>query len=341
MNSFIDDYFQVYILPVSSHVVGKYRFQSISPAPFLGILWRKVPMSPPKHFLIAGATGRQGGAVVTALLSSTEFGIDPKNVYAITRDPAGASAQRLASTWPGINIVAGNLNNSDALFKQLKSSILPETAVFLAQAHGPTEVDDAKGFIDAAKSYGVAYFVYSSVDRGGRQLSDSDPSYCKTFSDKFIIEKHLKDVAEKGMAYTILRPTWFAENAWWGFPGKLCMAGWKVWMKGKRMQVVTARDVGRWAAEALIRPDRTGIRNEALSVASDYLSFPEVDEIFKKKTGKGVPVTYGWFTSLMIWMVKDLNTMFNFINERDYGADLPWLKERLEPTTFAQWVDTI
>ncbi|CZR56365.1 related to nucleoside-diphosphate-sugar epimerase family protein [Phialocephala subalpina] len=299
-------------------------------------------MSPPKHFLIAGATGRQGGAVVTALLSDS-FRINPKNVWAITRDATGASAQRLLSKWPGINIVAGDLNNPYTLFEQLGKSILPQTAVFLAQAHGPTELSDAKGFTDAASSHGVAYFVYSSVDRGGREISDSDPSYCKTFSDKFHIEQHLKSVAGggKGMDYTILRPTWFADNAHWGFPGKLCMTGWRDWMKGKRMQVVTTRDIGRWAAEGLVRPDRTGIRNEALSIASDELSFEDIDLIFKRKTGKGVPVTFRWAASLMIWLVKDLNTMFSFINERDYGADLPWLKERLEPTTFEQWVDTI
>ncbi|KAK5062911.1 hypothetical protein LTR84_004987 [Exophiala bonariae] len=300
-------------------------------------------MSPPKHFLVGGATGRQGGAVVNALLGNPELNIESKNVWAITRDPAGASAKRLTSTWPGINLVVGDLNKPDELFQQLGTSISPHTAVFLAQAHGPTELLEAKGFIEAASAHGVAYFVYSSVDRGGRQLSDSDPSYCKTFSDKFYIEKHLKQVAaqEKRMDYTVIRPVWFADNAHWGFPGKLCMTGWRDWMKGKRLQVVTTKDIGRWAAEALVRPDRTGIRNEALSIASDELSFQEIDLIFKKKTGKGVPVTFGWATWLIIWLVKDLNTMFSFINERDYGADLPWLKTQLEPTTFAQWVETL
>ena len=302
-------------------------------------------MSPPKHFLIAGATGRQGGAVVSALLSNPDFGIEPEHVWAITRDAVGASALRLVSKWPGLNIVVGDLNKPHVLFEQLRHLILPQTAVFLAQAHGPTEVSDAKGFINAAISHGVAYFVYSSVDRGGRELSDADPSYCKTFSDKFEIEQHLKNVVAqqegKGMDYTIIRPTWFADNAHWGFPGKLCMTGWRDWMHGKRMQVVTTRDIGRWAAEGLVRPDRTNIRNGALSIASDQLSFQDIDTVFKKRTGKGVPVTFGWFASLVIWSVKDLNTMFGFINERDYGADLPWLKERLEPTTFAQWVDTI
>jgi hypothetical protein len=119
------------------------------------------------------------------------------------------------------------------------------------------------------------------------------------------------------------------------------MAGWRDGMNGKRMQVVVTKDIGRWAVEGLIRPDRTGIRNQALSVASDELSFDDIDLIFKKKTGQGVPVTYGWLASSMIWSVKDLNTMFRFINEREYGADLSWLKERLDPTTFTQWVDTL
>ena len=301
-------------------------------------------MPPPRHFLVAGATGRQGGAVVEALLSDTDLQIESKNVWAITRDAAGAPAQQLRSKWPGINILSGNLNNPSALFENVGKTDLSQTACFLAQAHGPTELTDGKGFIDAAASYGISYFVYSSVDRGGRELSDFDPSYCKTFSDKYHIERHLKAVSSSGggkLHYTIIRPTWFADNACWGFPGRLCMTGWRDWMKGKRMQVVTTRDIGRWAAEALVRPDRTGIRNEALSVASDELSFQDVDRIFKQKTGKGVPVTFGWPAMLMIWLVKDLYTMFQFINERDYGADLPWLEERLEPTTFAQWVDTL
>jgi hypothetical protein len=136
------------------------------------------------------------------------------------------------------------LNNPYVLFDQLDRLILPRTAVFLAQSHGPTELSDAKGFIDAASSHGIAYFVYLSVDRGGRTLSDSDPLYCKTFSDKFYIEQHLKSVAGKGMDYIIIRPTWFADNAHWGFAGRLCMTGWREWMKGEAH--AGCHDEGYW-----------------------------------------------------------------------------------------------
>ncbi|KAF7561366.1 hypothetical protein G7046_g2791 [Stylonectria norvegica] len=301
-------------------------------------------MSDIQNFLIAGATGRQGGAVVEALLSDPTLNIEAKNIFAVTRQANGPGAKKLRERYQGINIIGGDLNDPKQIFQQLDKAIVNRTAIFLAQAHGPTELEDAKAFINAAAANEVPYFVYSSVDRGGREISDKDPSYCKTFSDKFYIEQHLRSVSNsshlngRNMDYTILRPTWFADNAWWGFPGKLCMTGWRENMNGKKMQVTVTKDIGRWAAEALVRPDRTGIRNQALSIASDELSFKDIDEIFIRHTGKGVPVTYGLLARFFIWLVKDVNTMFRFIGEREYGADLAWLKTQLKPTTFEQWV---
>ncbi|KAI5468167.1 hypothetical protein BGZ63DRAFT_373058 [Mariannaea sp. PMI_226] len=302
-------------------------------------------MSVFEYYLVAGATGRQGGAVIKALLTHPSIQLNARNVFAISRQPDGPGAKRLRERYEGINIVCGDLKSSEEIFQQLDKNIIRKTGVFLAQAHGPTEVEDGKAFINAAEKNGVPYFVYSSVDRGGLELSDRDPSYCKTFSDKFLIEQHLKNVCGSSpknshkMDYTILRPTWFADNAWWGFPGQLCMTGWRENLKGKTLQVTVTKDIGRWAAEALMRPDRSGIRNQALSIASEELSFDDVDRIFKKHTTKGVPVTYNLLARFVIWAMRDLNTMFQFIGERTYGADLIWLKTHLEPTTFETWVE--
>jgi uncharacterized protein YbjT (DUF2867 family) len=297
-------------------------------------------MSSPTSFLVAGGTGRQGGAVVNALLADKSASIAPKHVYVLTRNTNSAAATALAAR--GISLVQGELGQPDAIFKQLAAQDVDfgQTAVFLAQAHGPTELNDAKGFIDAAITNGLAYFVYSSVDRGGKERSDRDASYCKTFSDKFQIEKHLEAASAGGkhINFTILRPTWFADNALWGFPGKLCMTGWRENMNGKRMQVVVTKDIGRWAVEALLRPDASGIRNTAISIASDYLSFKEIDDIFRQETGKPVGVINGWLARFMIWLIKDLRTMFGWIGERDYGANLEELARTVEPTTFRVWV---
>ncbi|KAK6067839.1 nucleoside-diphosphate-sugar epimerase family protein [Seiridium cupressi] len=279
-------------------------------------------MSDLQYYLVAGATGRQGGAVVDALLSRPTVKVAPSSIYAITRQGGGPGATKLCDKYRGIRILPGNLSDPNSIFQQLEHSILSKAGVFLAQTHGPTELGDAKGFIDAAVMNGIPYFVYSS----------------------FHIEQHLRKAAgssqsgSKKMDYTIIRPTWFADNAYWGFPDQLCLTGWRENMKGKTMQVTVIRDIGRWAVEAFVRPDEIGIRNQALSIASDELSFNEVDKIFMRHTGKGVPVTYGLLARLVIWMVNDLHTMFKFIGERPYGADLPWLANHLKPTTFEQWV---
>lgn len=297
-------------------------------------------MPAPTTFLIGGGTGRQGGAVVNALLSDKSNSVQPKSVYVLTRNLEGGAAKRLALR--GVQLIQGQLNQPAPIFEQLTAAgvNLSKTAAFLAQAHGPTEVSDAKLFINAAIAADLAYFVYSSVDRGGKELSDRDASYCKTFSDKFLIEKHLEAASARGngISYTILRPTWFADNALWGFPGRLCMTGWRENMGGKRMQVVTSKDLGRWAVEALLRPDASKTRNTAVSVASDMLSFDEIDQIFREETGEPVGVTYGWLARLLIWSTKDLSTMFGWINERDYGADLKELSKTVKPTTFREWV---
>lgn len=296
-------------------------------------------MEQPKSFIVAGGTGRQGGAVVAALLKDNTSPIAAQRIWVITRNSTGPNASRLAAQ--GVNLITGELGNPTNIFEQLrKKGVNPnQSALFMAQAHGPAELSDAQQFINTAVAFKVRYFVYSSVDRGGRELSDRDASYCKTFSDKYHIEKHLiATTSESGTAYTILRPTWFADNALWGFNGRLCMTGWRENMNGKRMQVVVTRDIGRWAVEALLRPDGAKLRNEAVSIASDELTFKEIDDILREETGQPVGVTYGWLARLMIWAITDLRTMFGWINERDYGADLKWLSSIVEPTTFRQYV---
>lgn len=293
-------------------------------------------------FIIAGGTGRQGGAAINALLNDPISPVQPNKIYAITRNANSAASRSLASK--GIQLIQGDLTDSTAIFDYARThgAKPAQTGAYLAQAHGPQEVLQAKAFIDAAVSLGIAYLVYSSVDRGGPALSDRDPSFCKTFSDKYLIEKHLIAASSKtpSLSYTILRPTWFADNALWGFPGRLCMTGWRDTLHGQRMQITCVADIGRWAATALLRPDTPKVRNQAISVASDELSFAEADAIFREETGgkECIPVANAWLTWLVIWLVKDLRTMFAWIGQRPYGAEIEWLARYVEPTSFRDWV---
>lgn len=83
------------------------------------------------------------------------------------------------------------------------------------------------------------------------------------------------------------------------------MTGWRDNLGGKTLQVTVTKDIGRWAVEGLVRPNRTGMRNQALSIASDEMSFDQVEAAFTKHTGRVVPVTTGLLARGIIWLVND------------------------------------
>lgn len=80
--------------------------------------------------LITGATGKQGGSVVNALLKQgTDY-----EILAVTRDPQSASAQRLAARSPKIKLVAGNLDDAGEIFNKAREvSEAPIWGVFSVQ----------------------------------------------------------------------------------------------------------------------------------------------------------------------------------------------------------------
>lgn len=69
-----------------------------------------------KAVLITGATGKQGGAVVDALLAAnTDY-----QILAVTRNVDSPSAKKLASRSSKIALVQGDLDNSAELFNNAK-----------------------------------------------------------------------------------------------------------------------------------------------------------------------------------------------------------------------------
>lgn len=72
-----------------------------------------------RALLITGATGKQGGSVIKALLArNTNF-----KILAVTRDVNSPSAKRLAAASPNITLVQGNLDNTEAIFQDAKKAV--------------------------------------------------------------------------------------------------------------------------------------------------------------------------------------------------------------------------
>src|SRR5579864_4224334 len=104
-----------------------------------------------KTLLITGATGKQGGAVINALIASPLS--PPVTILALTRNPDSAAAKALVAKSPAIKLVTGDLDNPAAIFTSAGTSIW---GVFSVQIFRPghagaeREERQSKALVDAA-----------------------------------------------------------------------------------------------------------------------------------------------------------------------------------------------
>ncbi|BEI85395.1 hypothetical protein CcaverHIS002_0507960 [Cutaneotrichosporon cavernicola] len=283
--------------------------------------------------LVTGASGKQGGAVVQALLDQP----DDIVILAVTRNPDSASAQKLAAH--GVKLVKGDLDNVPAIFEAAKA-ISPTGkiwGVFSVQATSLTtdavniesnaEVKQGIALIDQAVQAGVTHFVYSSVDRGGEERSWENPTDVPHFRTKAIIETHLRDTGSN-MTWAILRPAIFMDNITPDMVGKGIMTSVRDVMGDKKMPWIAVKDIGFFGA-MLLRDPKTW-NGRALSLGSDAVNFDEINKTFRKVTGQDVPTTYSFIATGMRWALTDMGKMFAWFKRDGYNVDSKELK-RLHP----------
>jgi nucleoside-diphosphate-sugar epimerase len=71
-----------------------------------------------KALLITGATGKQGSAVINALLkANSDF-----EIIALTRNTKSPSAQSLQQKSPKIKLISGNLDELDDVFRKAQQA---------------------------------------------------------------------------------------------------------------------------------------------------------------------------------------------------------------------------
>ncbi|CAG7562364.1 unnamed protein product [Fusarium equiseti] len=300
-----------------------------------------------RALLITGATGKQGSAVINALIAkdASDF-----ILLAATRNKDSPSAKRLTAKSSNIKLVEGDLDSIPALFQAAKEAAgsVPIWGVYsvqLSMGKGVTlegEVRQGKGLIDESIKAGVKHFVYSSVDRGGDEKSWTDATVVPHFKTKFEIERHLRDSTANGkssMNWTILRPTAFMENLEPIFATKIFLTMIRDTLKDKPLQWVATEDIGFFAAEAFTSP--AAWNKKAISITGDELTFAQLNEAFEHATGGPAGTTFGILGKALKVGVKELGIMVNWFRDEGYGADLTNVR-KLNPgaKTMEEWVKT-
>lgn len=200
------------------------------------------------------------------------------------------------------------------------------------------EERQGKALIDEALKHHVQHFVYTSVDRGGDASIDT-PTNIPHFISKHHIEQHLFEKTKDGsMSWTVLRPVFFLDNIAPNFIGKVSVTAWDMYLQGKPLAVVAVSDIGFFGATALLHEDR--FRNQAISLAGDVLTYETMQKKFKARTGKNPPTTYRFLIYIIMWMSKEMSTMFQWFYDSGYQVDVASLR-KIYPglKNFDQWLE--
>jgi len=292
----------------------------------------------PKKILVVGATGQQGQATIAGLQQSSTRELPAFEILGLTRSALSPKASALKKRFPNITLVEGDTRAPGPVF-----DAHPDIqSIFLVTAP-PEEESQALPLIDFACSEGskVNHVVFSSVDRGGDDISWSTPTPVQHFAAKHRIELYLRDACEKSagsIRWTILRPTGFMDNYNPGSFGSLMASLWAKGMPAdQKMQLVSTHDIGVFAARALLDPQ--GWNGKAIGLAGCEMSFEDVKTAFREVVKKELPTTWAFVAHGVLWWVPEAKTSFEWFRECGYRADIEGLK-RLEPglQDFKTWL---
>ncbi len=227
--------------------------------------------------LVAGATGKQGGAVTRALLARHQ------SVRALVRDLQSPGAAALKAL--GAELVRGDLLDKASLLEACTGvravfSIPPLTLETL----GTDAVRVmGKNLVDAAKDAGVQHFVHTSVSGAGDFHRNApgwkegrwDVAY---WEDKAYTQELVRDA---GFQYwTLLKPAFFMEN----FVRPSVMFAQSV---GDRLvtvikphtelALIAVKDIGEAGAAAILEPEK--FHRVELEFAGERLTMKEIARI--------------------------------------------------------------
>ena len=288
-------------------------------------------------FLVAGATGTQGGATARALLAAGH------RVRILTRNPDADAAAALAQL--GAEVARGDMGEPDSLAPAMRDVY----GVFSVQRPDIDGTDSERrhGFalIDAARKSGVRHFVHTSVCQSGQHASFPrwKEGYWsqKYWTDKWDVEQAVR---KAGFAHwTVLKPSFLMENfteskAKFLFPHLRQGTIITPVLPDVRLQLIAGDDIGAIAHSAFAEPAR--FDRKSIDLAGDTLTMNDVAVVLGRALGKTVAVKSvspaeaqqaGLFAT---WVRAQ-----EWINEVGYHVDIAELAAYGIPlTSFATWV---
>ena len=224
--------------------------------------------------LVTGAAGQLGHAVLHHLVETSK--VSPADLIATSRDTAKLSD--IAAK--GIETRVADFNDEASLVKAFTGvdRVLIISTDDLATPGN--RLKQHKVAVSAAVKAGVKHIVYTSMPNPDKSLVTFAPDHLGT-------EEAIK---ASGIAYTILRNSWYHDNYLMSMPHNLQVGKWYTAMGTGKITNISRDDCARAAAAALANPPAG---NQILTLTgSESLSAEEIAARVSKATGKPLDVVH-------------------------------------------------
>ncbi|KAL2870359.1 NmrA/HSCARG family protein [Aspergillus lucknowensis] len=240
---------------------------------------------------VCGATGTQGGALVSNILKSPGL-----KAHAVARDPSSEASEALKAR--GVTIFKGDFNDEDSL----RVAIQGCTGLFINLALDLTdltqEVAQAKRLLSVGKKAGVEHVIYSSgisVDQLERHRHwDPSSLIARALLNKREIEHEVRTAGFK--YYTIIRPGNFMTNVLtplvnMQYPELVEKAEVTTPLAPDVLfPMVDTDDIGKFGVAAFQDPERFNAKE--FEIASELMRLQDVMKAISKVTGRDVKINY-------------------------------------------------
>ncbi|NBH04902.1 NmrA/HSCARG family protein [Amycolatopsis sp. SID8362] len=268
---------------------------------------------------VFGATGRQGGAVVDALLDHQA------TVRALVRNPHSDRAQALAAR--GVQLAAIRTDDPASLTTALTAveafSFMTPEANNLDEVE--TEIRIGTALVDAAAAARVPRVVFNSVIGADRERG------VPNHDSKHSIEEHLR---KSGLRAAIVRPAPFMEELAPKLEhGEIVL---RLPMPADAaLKMISVRDVGRVAAALLLGTAEAP--GEAVELVGDELTGPRIAAAFGAHAG--LPARYEALPLSVLPTDLDQAMFREFAKAAAHPSDLGAVRA-IEPATLdlADWI---
>ena len=273
--------------------------------------------------VVAGATGKQGGAVSRELLGAGH------RVRAMTRHPEGAPARALAEA--GAEVVVADFDDAASLRRALQGAWGTFAMQNTWEAGVVREEEQGVRYADIAREVGVQHYVYTSVASAQRRTG------IPHFDNKWRIEQRVREAGFP--SWVVIRPVFFMEN-FQGPPFKDAIGQGQLpvaLQPATRLQMIAVDDIGKYGRLAFEKPEL--LDGRSIDLAGDEMTMPEAASVFGKALGRKVE-----FVQVPVAEIRkfseDYAIMLEWFDAVGYDADIQGTAREfgIPPTRLADWI---